>query len=62
MKEYDTNYTLNITCPYCGYEDLDSWEVDCEDGEEVEQECGSCEKEFYATRSITVDYSTRTKE
>lgn len=61
-KEYDTEFTCYITCPHCGYEDYDSWEFEGDDGEEIEQECGSCEKEFYATRSITVDYSTRKKE
>ena len=28
-KEIVHEYTQNITCPYCGYEDIDSWEVQC---------------------------------
>ena len=43
MKEFDTRSTLEIVCPYCGYEFIDSWEVP--DGEDV-LECDDCEKEF----------------
>lgn len=51
-------YTNNIICPYCGYEDINSWEQ----GSGVENigltECKNCEKPFYATRHITIEYST----
>ena len=49
------NNEQNIKCPYCGWEDNDSWEYD-EDESIVS--CGSCEKEFNATREIEVTYST----
>lgn len=56
--EIDHEYTNEITCPYCGEEFGDSWEV--RDGEEELglQECSYCEKEFYAYRQIEITYST----
>lgn len=49
------NNEKNITCPYCGWEDNDSWEFDEDEGVVT---CGSCEKEFNVTRNIEVTYST----
>lgn len=48
-------YKINITCPYCEYEDKDSWEFNEDEGE---QTCGKCEKDFNVTREVTVTYST----
>lgn len=48
-------YESNIKCPYCGWEDQDSWEFDQEEGT---TECGGCEREFNVTREIEVTYST----
>ena len=49
----NTDYTQEITCPYCGYVFSDSWE--CSDGENM---CGDCEKLFEVTRVVTIDYCT----
>ena len=56
--EIDHDNTNNLVCPYCGYEDRDSWEV--YPGEEDLEvcECGSCGKEFRAWRNISITYST----
>lgn len=59
-KEYDTEHRDHIVCPYCGYEDLDSWEVDFGlglDGE-TEHQCTDCGQTMKAERSCTVTYST----
>ena len=48
-------YEKNIKCPYCDWEDQDSWEFN-EDSGVVN--CGGCEKEFNVTRDIEVTYST----
>lgn len=48
-------YKSNIICPYCGWVDNDSWELDEDDGI---NECGSCEKEFNVSREIEISYST----
>ncbi len=55
-EEIDHTYTTEITCPYCGYEDNDSWEVSDEHGF---MDCGSCEKQFHYERDVTVTYSTK---
>lgn len=54
----DHEYTNEIVCPYCGNEFSDSWEISPSDEELGLQQCDECEKEFYATRNITVDYVT----
>ena len=48
-------YESNIKCPYCDWEDNDSWEFTEDSGTHT---CGSCEKEFNVTRDIEVTYST----
>mgnify|MGYP000032418711 CR=1 FL=1 len=59
MREIDHEYTNEIVCPWCGYEFSDSWELG-NGGECTElEECPDCEKEFYASRIITVEYSTQ---
>lgn len=50
----DTKYEANIKCPYCGWEDRDSWES----GDSGEMECGRCDKEFTFEREVEVTYST----
>lgn len=54
----DTEYTQNVICPYCGYEDRDSWEIDFGESLEGETEifCGNCGKEFTASRTATIYY------
>ena len=49
------NNEINIKCPYCEWEDNNSWEFDQDEGT---TECGGCEKEFNVTRNIEVTYST----
>lgn len=47
----------SITCPWCGYEDPDSWEFDAEyDGN---YECPSCGKTFVLERIIDVTYTSK---
>jgi Zn ribbon nucleic-acid-binding protein len=53
-KEYD--FEQYITCPYCGHQDKDSWEVSEDDGK---IECGACGSEFSYERIVDVSYSTR---
>lgn len=48
-----------FNCPHCNqggepdYDDSDFYE----DGAEIKYECGSCEKEFLVTVSISINYS-----
>jgi alanyl-tRNA synthetase len=64
MSEIETDYTANVICPFCGYEDNNSWEINfgpCGDGE-TEIICDSCEKNFIASRHVSVNYSSWKKE
>ena len=49
----DTEHTDEVTCPWCGYECSDSWEIS--DGT---RECGDCGREYDVERDMTVTYST----
>ena len=58
--EYDTDYTREITCPYCGYVFSDSWEVNQVEMEwEEEIDCMRCGKEFLASKEVSITYSTQ---
>ena len=46
-----------ITCPYRGWEDQDSWEM--EEGSEVEDDCGRCGRRFLVRMYIQVSYTSR---
>lgn len=59
MSKINHEYTKEIVCPYCGYEFSDSWDYNINEEDIGLVECGECEKEFYASRIITVDYSTK---
>ena len=50
----------NITCPYCGDENTDSWEVRGlqNDGESIDDKCGNCGKKFHIVMNVDVTYTT----
>ena len=57
--DIDHEFTRNIICPYCGYEDEDSWETEPdEQGCLGSIACGKCGREFKAYRYVDVTYST----
>lgn len=59
--EIDRNDALE--CPYCGYVDRDAWELFTEMGDETHTvSCGACEKDFGATRSVSVMYTSFKEE
>jgi len=51
-------FKLNIICPYCDYEDHDSWEYNIDPDSSEMIECGRCEKKFVVTKFVSVKYST----
>jgi hypothetical protein len=53
-KDIDASYTDQITCPYCGDERTDSWEL----GEEGEVECYECGKMFRFTSDVRITYTS----
>ena len=46
-----------ITCPWCGYVDTDSWEFDGEYDDAYE--CPSCGKPFILERIIDITYTSK---
>lgn len=50
--------TTNAVCPSCGYEDINSWEYNLDDGEITETECPDCGKEFIVRRNVYITYDT----
>ena len=58
--EEEPSHTDEITCPWCGHEQSDSWEVsDSSDDEE----CGNCDKRYSYERHVEVTYcSSRVEE
>lgn len=58
-KGVSREYTSNLTCPYCGYENLDSWEMADSD---TESQCGVCGSVFSYDREIEVTYSSHPVE
>jgi len=58
LKPDDKDYENNVTCPYCGYKDADSWELS--DGED-EHECGRCGATMSYERIVTVEYNSSPK-
>lgn len=54
-ENMEHKYESNIKCPYCDWEDKDSWEFGQDNGI---QTCGRCEEEFNVERQIEVTYTT----
>jgi len=51
----DNDYENNLTCPFCGYQDDDSWELsDSED----DHECSRCSATISYERVVTVEYTS----
>ena len=55
MSKIDTSFTKEITCPYCGYEHGDSYEISDDIGD---KQCLNCDKTFSYERHVEVTYST----
>ena len=58
LTDIDLEFNRNAICPYCSYENLDSWELHMNDGDEENTDCKKCGKEFKVSCTITVTYST----
>lgn len=50
----DTEFTQDITCPWCGHKHMDSWEASDSD----EWDCDNCGNTYSHVRDIEVSYST----
>ena len=54
-KGFEHEYTDEITCPHCGYENSDSWE---REESSQDEECSECEKKYSYQRIIICEYTT----
>lgn len=59
LEPDDESYTNNVKCPYCGYENNDSWEMDDNDDN---HECGGCGAIIAYERVVTVEYCSSAKK
>lgn len=50
----DWSYNKYAICPYCGFEDIDSFEL----YDDEITECPSCGKEYGVIRNIEITYTT----
>jgi len=55
-EEIDYEYVSEITCPYCGYKNTDSWEMPDESDNEY---CDNCGSEYSYCREVTVEYCSQ---
>lgn len=64
IEEWKYTLSWEIVCPYCGAEQVDSWEssLDLEDGDRGERTCDSCEKDFEFIVHRQTKYSSERKE
>ena len=55
--ENEQSYKNEITCPWCGYENPDSWEFEgeCDDA----YECPSCGELFVLERFVEITYTSK---
>lgn len=59
LQPADKDYEHELTCPYCGYKDGDSWELSDDD---EEHECGRCGAIMSYQRIVTVEYNSSPKK
>jgi len=52
---YDDDYPI---CPYCGYVEIDAWELELTD-DESEHDCSNCERIYLITRNVSVTYTSK---
>lgn len=62
IMDFETSYTNEIICPYCGYEFSDSIEIENGNNDVGEVDCSRCEKTFITYRNVEVTYNTWKKE
>jgi DNA-directed RNA polymerase subunit RPC12/RpoP len=58
LEWLDTFRTENIICPYCKYQDKDSWELEDSD----DYQCPECGEEFYVEKVIDIKYTTSKRQ
>jgi predicted RNA-binding Zn-ribbon protein involved in translation (DUF1610 family) len=57
--ELELEGTIHATCPHCGYQEHDSWEIGGGLEGDFETACNSCGEDFLVSRNVSVSYTTR---
>lgn len=57
---FDTEWTDEPKCPYCGFEGQDWWDglEPKSDGDSWDVDCGDCGKEYRVIMSVSTHFST----
>ena len=58
VKESEYSYQGEITCPFCGYRDPNSWESRMGNDDEEEIECKRCGKPFAVSCSVSRTFTS----
>ena len=58
IDDLTLSYNSEAKCPYCGFEDYDSWELGIDEDCECVTSCPSCGKDYGVMRHIEITYST----
>lgn len=45
-------------CPHCAAKMLDPWDLDLDEDDDTEVECGACEKPYTVTKLVRITYTT----
>jgi transcription elongation factor Elf1 len=53
----DTDFRDAITCPVCGYHEIDSWEM--QENEDEDWTCKNCGATLHVSREVSVSYSAK---
>ncbi|MET0331309.1 MAG: hypothetical protein ABW154_07755 [Dyella sp.] len=57
--KFDTAWTNEPTCPYCGQRECDAWQIDFDGIEgDVVHTCGSCDEEYQLARNAIITYTS----
>jgi uncharacterized Zn-finger protein len=59
--DIDCVATDEVVCPYCGNEHSESYEFFEGNRDDTEVTCTECERDFRASRDVSVSYSSRVK-
>lgn len=60
MSDHSYSCGSSVTCPFCGAEQSDAWEVGAYEEGDHDIYCDECEKDFTFSVSVSYNYEART--
>ena len=58
IDDLTLSYNSEAKCPYCGFEDYDSWELEINEEWKYVTACHSSGKDYGVMKNIEITYST----